>query len=522
MTAASSTKLTPSSSSIDLEQHGSLKQGVGANVVDEQKRAPRNAVGRVLHSLSQQVGLEGHGVAPLTDEERADSNFWQNFTLWLAMNGTISCFSTGTLGPLLFELSLRDSALVILFFNMFSCSLPSYFAVWGPRLGMRQMGIARYSYGYLGAILPAALNLITFIGFCAINAILAGQVLAAVKPGSISVSVGIVIIAVISLVISFCGYRVMHACEKWAWIPVIFSFVLLAGFGGRHLDAAPSFQPGPASAGAILSWASLIVGFSISWCGCAADFNTYMHRNVSSIKVFAYTFAGLYLPCVLIQTMGAAFAAAAMSGLVSTWETAFYESSVGGLVGVALEPLHWFGKVLLVFFALGIICNNAPTIYAFSLSLQIVFPYLQALPRFIFPVVGTAIYLPIAIVGASHFATALSNFLGLIGYWASLFATVVLVEHLLFRRNKWSAYNVDVWNSLKGLPCGVAAITSSLVGAALVVLSMDQVWWRGPIAKAVTDPEAHYGGDIAIWTGMAATALSYIPLRMLEKRLTGR
>ena len=137
----------------------------------------------------------------------------------MAAVSSVACMltisSTGTLGPLLFNLSLRDSALVILFFNMFSCALPSYFAVFGPRLGMRQMGIAAYSYG-VTAILPALLNLVTFVGFSAINAILAGQVLAAINPGSISVSVGIVIISVASLVISFCGYRVMHACEKWA------------------------------------------------------------------------------------------------------------------------------------------------------------------------------------------------------------------------------------------------------------------------------------------------------------------
>lgn len=66
------------------------------------------------------------------------------------------------------------------------------------------MAIARYSYGYFGAILPALLNLISFIGFCAINSIAAGQVLAAINPGSISINVGIVIIAVVSMVISFC------------------------------------------------------------------------------------------------------------------------------------------------------------------------------------------------------------------------------------------------------------------------------------------------------------------------------
>lgn len=112
---------------------------------------------------------------------------------------------------------------------------------------------------------------------------------------------------------------------------------------------------------------------------------------------------------------------------------------------------------------------------AFSLSSQIVIPFLQRVPRFLLPVVGTACYLPLAIVAASHFAAALQNFLGLIGYWASLFAVIISLEHVVFRGNKWTAYDVTVWNTLSALPLGIAALFSSLCGAALVVLSMDQV-----------------------------------------------
>lgn len=72
--------------------------------------------------------------------------------------------------------------------------------------------------------------------------------------------------------------------------------------------------------------------------------------------------------------------------------------------------------------------NNAPTQYAFSLSIQIVFPFLTRLPRFFLPIVGTAIYLPIAIAAAAHFAAALSNFLGILGYWSSIFVAILLVE----------------------------------------------------------------------------------------------
>lgn len=119
--------------------------------------------------------------------------------------------------------------------------------------------------------------------------------------------------------------------------------------------------------------------------------------------------------------------------------------------------------------------NNAPTIYAFSLSSQIVFPFLARFPRWIFPVIGTIIYLPIAIVGASNFAAVLNNFLGILGYWTSIFASILFVEHFAFRGGRFSSYNIEDWDSRANLPSGIPALFSSAVGAAGVVLAMDQV-----------------------------------------------
>lgn len=51
------------------------------------------------------------------------------------------------LGPAVYELSLRDSALVILFFNLLSTIPAGYLATIGPKTGMRQMVQARYSFG---------------------------------------------------------------------------------------------------------------------------------------------------------------------------------------------------------------------------------------------------------------------------------------------------------------------------------------------------------------------------------------
>lgn len=82
----------------------------------------------------------------MVDEERTDTQFYKIFFVWFSMNFNIlSCvfpselgrcprltvfsFSTGALGPIVFGLSLRDSCLVILFFNLIVCALPAYLYV---------------------------------------------------------------------------------------------------------------------------------------------------------------------------------------------------------------------------------------------------------------------------------------------------------------------------------------------------------------------------------------------------------
>lgn len=52
----------------------------------------------------------------------------------------------GLIGPS-FGLSLRDSALIILFFTGATALLPAYLSTLGPKTGMRQMIQARFSFG---------------------------------------------------------------------------------------------------------------------------------------------------------------------------------------------------------------------------------------------------------------------------------------------------------------------------------------------------------------------------------------
>ncbi|CCM02509.1 uncharacterized protein FIBRA_04611 [Fibroporia radiculosa] len=449
-------------------------------------------------------GVEERGILPVSPEDRTDKQYSKICFIWLSANFNILSFSAGTLGPIVYGLSLRDTCLVILFFNLLCSALPAYLTTWGPKLGLRQMCQARYSFGYFGVIIASVINLATMCGYCILNCILGGQTLASISNGNLSWTIGIVIIAVISLLVSFCGYKVLTWYERIAWIPVVIVYVVALGIGGKHLDNPPAAEP--ATASAILTFASTIAGFVITYAPISSDYTIYFTPDVPSWKIFTYSYLGLNLPIITIQCLGAAAVVAAPA--VPSWNAGYNNGNVGGLLEAMLSPSGNFGKFLTVLLALSVTGNIAPTLYSFCLSFQVFIPPAAAVPRYMFSLLATAIIIPLSIVGQHKFYATLSNFLGLIGYWASAFGAVVLLEHLVVRRGDFSAYDLRYWNSSGKLPTGLAAIGACLLAVGLIVPAMDQVWFVGPFAKTT--------GDIGFELAFATTALFYLPLRYLE------
>jgi purine-cytosine permease-like protein len=125
------------------------------------------------------------------------------------------------------------------------------------------------------------LNLATLTGFCVIDSVIGGMALSAVMDGTtINATAGIVIIALLSLLIAFCGSRILHMYEKIAWIPAVFAVVVATGCGGKHLEeqiVAPA-----ATATQVLSFGGLVASFMLPWAALASDFSTYMHPKSST------------------------------------------------------------------------------------------------------------------------------------------------------------------------------------------------------------------------------------------------
>jgi NCS1 nucleoside transporter family len=370
---------------------------------------------------------------------------------------------------------------------------------------MRQMIQSRYSFGYYGIIPPAVLNLIVLCGFNILSCILGGQALSSVSNNNMSWTVGIVIIALLSLVISFMGYKVLNWYERVAWVPVLISFLVALGVGGKNLFNAQPAEP--ATADAILSFASVIAGFVITFSAMASDFTMYYEPTVSRHRIFWYSYLGYIVPVILLECLGAAVVLAAPT--VPSWDAGYGTAgNVGGLLEAMLSPAGGFGKFLTVMLSLSVTGNIACTLYSICFNFQVCVPALSRVPRYVFSIVGTAIALPLSIVGAHRFYATLTNFLSLIGYWASAYGAILLLEHHYFRKGNFDSYDQADWNVPGRLPWGAAALAACVLSFALIIPCMNQVWFQGPIGITT--------GDIGFEVSFPLAGILYIPLRTLE------
>ncbi|CAF1227872.1 unnamed protein product [Rotaria sp. Silwood1] len=315
-------------------------------------------------------------------------------------------------------------------------------ACFGPASGLRTMIFSRYSWGYYSASIMSIVNVMSAIGWAVVNSINGAQTLRVVFNDSFPITVGIIIIAIITMIISFIGYKWIHIYELYSWIPVFIGYCILAGVDVKYFT------------------------------------NSEMTNQ--------------------------------------NWKQAYEIDNVGGLLRAILSPLRGFGKFIFILFSLSIVACNIPNLYSLSLSTQVIAPIFSRIPRFLYTVIGTAAYVLLAIVAASKFNGALTSVMGISSYWSAIFMVIVFEDHILFRRCSFRNYNFSIWNSSKLLPISLAAILSALVGVAGIILGMSQIWFSGPIAKAIAEDTDIEGADIGFEAGFIFTAAAFPLFRLIE------
>lgn len=454
-------------------------------------------------AIPEEHGIETHGIERVSPSTRAHVRVLDNFTMWLSANLVISTVALGALSKIVFGLGFWDSVLAIVIFNTLGILPVAFFSTLGPKLGLRQMTISRFSFGWTGAIIMAAFNVITCIGWSTVNVIVGGQLIAALSNNVIPTWLGILVLAIFTTLVSLYGYRYVHRYERYAWIPTALIFVIMFVVAAPHFQIIPTPAFGAIEIASFVSFGGAIYGFATGWSSYAADYNVNQPEETPSNRIFWLTFLGCFIPSVTLEIFGMA---------LTSWK------ALGGgeLLAAVVSPLGGFGTLILVMLALTVIANNIPNDYSLGLSMQVLGKSFQRVNRAVWTLAGAVIYVIMALLAAKNFNQTLTDFLLVVAYWLGPFAIILILEHFVFRQGK---YNVDDWNTRSKLPIGWAAIGALVLGLIGVLLGASQVYYVGPLAKLVNPP---FGIDVGFELGVLFAAIGYLILRRIELNRTGR
>jgi len=449
-------------------------------------------------------GIETHGIEPIQSRTRTHFRVFDNFTMWFSANLVISTVALGALATTVFSLGFWDSVAAIIIFNVLGSLPVAFLSTLGPKLGLRQMTISRFSFGWTGAKVMALFNVAACIGWSCVNVIVGGQLVAALSGGAIPQQVGILLITVLTTIFSIYGYKYIHRYERYAWIPMAVIFFILLLVTGTKITIIPTPALNIIELASFISFGGAVYGFSTGWSSYASDYNVKQPEETPASRVFWLTFLGVVIPCIALEILGMALT------------TAYKGLGGGDLLASAAKPLGSFGTFLLFLLALSVVANNMPNDYSLGLSMQVLGKPFQRINRAVWALIGSVIYVLIAEAAAANFNTTLSNFLLLIAYWLGPWSIILILEHFVFRRGR---YNVDDWNTRGKLPVGWAALVSAAIGLGGVMLGAAQVYYVGPIANLFNPP---YGMDIGFELGLVFAGISYFILRRAELSMTRR
>ncbi|KAJ5856416.1 uncharacterized protein N7529_010360 [Penicillium soppii] len=502
---------------MDSDMEKKLQAELKVSAVEEEPVKPSGILAQIRYYeelLDRKLGIESHSLDRVHPEDRHPPSSVVMAFMWASATMNISCFSTGFLGKQ-FGLSLGQTIPIVIFSTLLGAMVTGWCATMGPGTGLRQVAIARFSFGYYPSSIIALLNVIEQLGWASVNCITGGLALSAVSDGHVSIAVGVVIIACVSLLFSFVGLRGVLLYEKYAWMLFFVIFMIIYGEAAHRANiSAPPTISGIDRSGNVLSLISVVYGSSASWSSIVSDFYVHYPVNTPKIKIFLYTTLGITIPTCIGMLLGACISSALDTN--PEWQAA-YDVGIGEILKTIIYPTG-FAKFLLVLLVLSGIGVNVIAIYSGALSAQLFAPPFAKVPRVIWSFLVFAGVLALGIAGRNQLLAVLENFLSLLGYWNTSFFAILFIEHYYFRKGSLANYDLDAWNDPSRMPVGYAGLAAFLCGAAGWIVGMVETYYVGALAKMIGKD----GGDIANELALVFSSVSYLPIRKLELRYVGR
>jgi NCS1 nucleoside transporter family len=436
-----------------------------------------------------------HTLIPIPENART-STVAHQFWIWAGANTAPINWFLGTLG-ITFGLSLWQTIGVIVVGNVIGMAVFGFFVLMGQRTAVSQMVLSRAAFGRRGAYLPALMQGLLAVGWCAINTWIILDLIIALfdKIGihggdGLKIGVAIVIMA-IQVWLAAIGFRAIARVERWT-VPVTIVVLLVMTIVAWTKTDVQWGYAGDGLHGKAL-WSSLSglmtaigIGWGITWFAYASDYSRFVSPRVPRRKLYLGSVFGQFLPTVWLGIFGATLA------------TIGSAKDPGQIVVDAFGALA-IPVILLVIH--GPIATNVLNIYSCALCAQTLDWRIDR--RILSYIVGVlATLFTIYLILNGDFASNLDGWLSGLVTWVAPWGAVMLVWYYGVAKQE-----VDV-NALFEPP-GSPRVTDVEWGAIIAfVLGIVATWaclygipsyLQGPIAK-------HLGGIDLSWLAGALVA----------------
>ncbi len=450
------------------------------------------------------VAVEPGGVEYIPLDERHGRPL-DLFWTWMSPNLEFATVYVGVLGIAVFGGSFLSVALGILIGTALGSTTHAVLSSWGPKFGVPQMVQSRAAFGFLGNILPAGVNVLTAnVGWFIVNSVSGAFALTALSGGALPFVATFTIIVLAQVLVAFFGHNLVHAFERFAFVPLAIVFALATIFTFTNAHFGTGFNPKAPLAfggdfGAFMLTAGTALGYAVGWNPYASDYTRYQRPDVNRTMVGFWAGFGVFLSCIVLELMGAALATVA--GTVwgpNDIPTAQMVHAMPGAVYYAT----------LIAIALGAVSANVINIYSGSMSfltLGINIP--SHIRRAIVAVAAGVLGLVIGFAFQANVGpgSKYESFLLVITYWIGAWLGVVLTDYWM-RRGDFGDESILYERRYANWAGPIAMLVGGVIA---IWLFADQSVYVGYVAFHF--PQI---GDLTFVVGFLLSALIYVGLRM--------
>ncbi|NDK90966.1 cytosine permease [Gordonia desulfuricans] len=440
------------------------------------------------------------------------------FWIWAGANIAPINWVLGALGVGM-GLGLWETIAVLVAGNAIGMALFGLFVVIGQRTGVTGMVLSRAVFGRRGAYLPAAVQAVVCMGWCAVNTWIVLDLVMAllgrigiIDAGGTNNGARILVAAVIMITqvtIAWFGYRVISTFERWTVPPTVAILMVMTGVAWIGLDVDWGHATDP-SLGTSAHWGAITtvmtaigIGWGLTWLGYAGDYSRFVSRDVPSRKLFLASALGQFIPVIWLGALGATLATLSTSG------------DPGQIIVDAYGALAIPVLLLVVH---GPLATNILNIYTCTVSTQALDIRIDR--RILNVLIGVvAMAVVVFFVLNSDFATIIDTWLVAIVGWVTPWAAVVLVHWFYVARQSVNAADLFAAPAEGRIPM---VRPTALIALAIGVLSTWIFMYgtlsilQGPGAKALG------GLDLSWLAGGITAAFAYAALEFGRTRLAAR